>query len=344
MAAACVNVKSKTHTADRSVLQGFCTSSVRIDQANSVRIEDEIARRGGLGLKRFGRELIGPCPNCGGDDRFGVNLVKQVFNCRGCGAAGDVIAFVMLLDRVGFNDAVKTLAGDIARKPIAAVITKKPPDTGDDSHENRERAFNIWREAGPSHNTLVKLYLNNRGIRDIPGPHVLRFHPHCPFGPGLRVPAMVALFTGIISHKPQAIHRTPLTADGKKAGKPLTLAPTGGAVIRLDRDEDVGHGLHLGEGIETTLAGRQRYNFRPAWAAGSAGTIANFPVLSGIEALTLMVDNDVTEHGEPGAGPRAATECWNRWTAVGREIRAYTASELGCDIADIVEAERTNNE
>jgi hypothetical protein len=317
--------------------------------AKNVAIADEVFRRGGLGLKRNGKELTGACPRCGGTDRFSINVgVKQCFNCRGCGARGDVIELVRFLDGVGFWDAVTTLTGtNTARKPITAPITK-PPDTGDDSREERERAFTIWREAGPSHNTLVQLYLNNRGIHDIPGPHVLRFHPHCPFGPGVRIPCMVALFTSIDNNEPAAIHRTPIAGDGKKAGKPLALAPTGGAVIRLDRDEDVHEGLHLGEGIETTLAGRQRYDFRPAWAAGSAGGIASFPLLSGVEALTLLVDRDPpNERGQPGSGPRAATECWNRWIAAGREVRAFTSSELGCDIADIIEFEAVgpkNNE
>jgi hypothetical protein len=41
---------------------------VIVDIAKANRIEDEVARRGGLGLKRFGAELVGPCPQCGGID------------------------------------------------------------------------------------------------------------------------------------------------------------------------------------------------------------------------------------------------------------------------------------
>jgi hypothetical protein len=39
------------------------------DRARAVRLEDEIARRG-IELKWQGKELIGACPRCGGDDRF----------------------------------------------------------------------------------------------------------------------------------------------------------------------------------------------------------------------------------------------------------------------------------
>lgn len=75
-----------------------------VDRARAVRIEDEAAQRG---VKLTGRvELIGPCPNCGGTDRFAINTAKQVFNCRGCQGRGDVISLVMLLDGCSFGEAV----------------------------------------------------------------------------------------------------------------------------------------------------------------------------------------------------------------------------------------------
>ena len=85
---------------------------VWIARAKSVPIEAELKNRGYNNLKKSGGELIGPCPQCGGDDRFGVNLKKQIFNCRQCGAAGDVIDLVKLLDGSDFTDAATTLAGE----------------------------------------------------------------------------------------------------------------------------------------------------------------------------------------------------------------------------------------
>jgi hypothetical protein len=49
------------------------------------------------------------CPKCGGDDRFSINTAKQVFDCRGCGKGGDVIALVQLLDCADFKSACATL-------------------------------------------------------------------------------------------------------------------------------------------------------------------------------------------------------------------------------------------
>jgi hypothetical protein len=64
--------------------------------ARAVRIEDEVARRS---IKLHGRiDRCGPCPRCGGTDRFSINIAKQVFNCRGSGG-GDVLALVRHLER-----------------------------------------------------------------------------------------------------------------------------------------------------------------------------------------------------------------------------------------------------
>jgi Protein of unknown function (DUF3631)/CHC2 zinc finger len=79
-------------------------------RARSVPIADEIHRRG-IKLNRVGDELVGPCPRCGGDDRFGVNVKKNIFNCRKCNVGGDVIQLVEHLDSVDFKTACETLAG-----------------------------------------------------------------------------------------------------------------------------------------------------------------------------------------------------------------------------------------
>ena len=79
--------------------------------ARSVPLENELARRG-IKLRGKKVERCGPCPKCGGDDRFSINTAKQLFNCRGCGARGDVIDLVMFLDACDFVHAATMLAGE----------------------------------------------------------------------------------------------------------------------------------------------------------------------------------------------------------------------------------------
>jgi hypothetical protein len=98
-----------------------------VERARAVPIEDEIGRRG-INLTRQGiAEFVGPCPKCGGDDRFAINTKKQVFHCRGCDVGGNVIKLVEHLDGVDFATACATLTNrDPAPKANGRDYTKKP--------------------------------------------------------------------------------------------------------------------------------------------------------------------------------------------------------------------------
>ena len=97
-----------------------------IERARSVPIELVINQRG---IKLSGKiEKCGPCPVCGGEDRFSINTKKGVWNCRQCGVGGDVIKLVEHLDNCGFIAACTTLTGEPAPKANGkdSAGTKKP--------------------------------------------------------------------------------------------------------------------------------------------------------------------------------------------------------------------------
>jgi putative DNA primase/helicase len=91
----------------------------------------------------------------------------------------------------------------------------------------------------------------------------------------------------------------------------------------------------IGEGIETTLSLRELPEFgaSPTWALLSAGGVAAFPVLSGIEALWIAVDRD------PG-GERAAHTCADRWRAAGREVFLVKPVAERADLNDVTKGRR----
>ena len=82
-----------------------------------------------------------------------------------------------------------------------------------------------------------------------------------------------------------------------------------GTAVKLDADENVLSGLHVGAGVETCLAARQ-LGLRPVWALGSKYAIGSFAVLSGVEALTILAEPDAT----------AEVACAKLWHAAGREV------------------------
>jgi hypothetical protein len=298
----------------------------RIAAARSVPIEDEAARRG-LKLKRCGRHgWVGPCPVHGGRDRFSINTRKQVFNCRG-DEGGDVIDLVQHLDGCDFNTAVETLVG---RPPTPS----PPPQPTPAGNDNGGRALRIWDEAVDLGGTLAAVYLASRKlvVPETVSGRALRFHPACRWrdddeSPLIRVPALIGLYRDVASDQPKAILRCALTPDGRKRGR-KAYGPKAGCAIKLTADEDVEQGLHVGEGVETTLAGMM-LGFTPAWALGDTGNMKSFGPLPGIEALTIFVDRD-------RAGQEAARECSILWSAAGREVWHVIPDVAGEDMNDVI--------
>ena len=69
-------------------------------------------------LHKFGQTYKGICPFHGGKiEALNVNSALQYFKCPSCGKAGDVIQFVMQMDKISFEEAVTKLAarGNIAK-------------------------------------------------------------------------------------------------------------------------------------------------------------------------------------------------------------------------------------
>jgi hypothetical protein len=69
--------------------------------------------------------------------------------------------------------------------------------------------------------------------------------------------------------------------------------------------------------------------YQPAWSLG----VEDLLVLTGIEALTVLVDND--DKASSFAGQRASHECFDGWKAAGREVWWVIANEVGHDMKDI---------
>jgi len=81
-----------------------------VEQARAADILT-VARSLGAHLKPSGAsEWVGPCPICGGKDRFSVNIRKRVFNCRGS-EGGDVFKLVSHCRGCDFVEAGEFING-----------------------------------------------------------------------------------------------------------------------------------------------------------------------------------------------------------------------------------------
>ena len=78
---------------------------------------------------------------------------------------------------------------------------------------------------------------------------------------------------------------------------------------------------------------------RPMWALGGTSGLSTFPVLPGVERLTIAVDHDPID---PKTGRRpgayAAAVCARRWFEAGRKVTRLTPRELG-DFNDLLRRE-----
>jgi putative DNA primase/helicase len=196
--------------------------------------------------------------------------------------------------------------------------------------------------------TTAAIYLDQRCCIVPPGD--LRWHPALEDKvSGYSGPALVGLVTDALTGEPINLHRTWITADG--AGKAPIEKPRrllkghrSRGVIRLWPDQEVTLGLVVGEGVETCLAAALE-SLTPVWATISASNLAAFPVLPGIEALTILVDHD-KPNPKTGkrAGRAAALELIRRYTEAGfdpkRDIKVIYPPTEGEDVNDLVRKHR----
>jgi putative DNA primase/helicase len=199
------------------------------------------------------------------------------------------------------------------------------------------KARRIWEQGRHPRGTLAERYLRDGRKLDLPAElagQVLRFHPRCPWrdentGRTIFIPALIVPFRSIDDDSITGIHRIALNAaDGTKRGRRM-LGIVSRAAIKLDPLS--GDTLVIGEGAESCMAARQ-LGLAPVWALGTVGAISFFPVINGVNQLTIL--------GESGeASTRAIRLCGTRWRRAGRRVRVVMPNEGFSDMNDALIAE-----
>ncbi len=251
------------------------------------------------------RNKHGPCPMCGGKDRFRFDNKggRGTWICSQCGA-GDGVELVKRLLNADFKEAVKAIEQHLGSAPVS--FAEGQPRT---SEQQRKEMIGLWKRS-----RLIELedpagkYLHKRlGLTTFPP--CLRFAPDERYTEaGLRPawhPMMVALVEPSDAAKANgdksALHRTYLDHVGGKADvssprKMMGTMPTG-AAVRLAAHEDK---LGIAEGIETALAASILFNM-PVWAALTAGLLQEWTPPTSVSTVFIFGDNDASATGQAAA-------------------------------------------
>ena len=109
-----------------------------------------LAEAKGIKMKKNGKSYFGLCPfHDDHDPSLSVNPTTNLWQCFGCGAAGDVIRFVELHDKVDFKEAVKRLTDNGSKLPQRSTPPKKPQEkpptllTVKDCPDNQSILFSV---------------------------------------------------------------------------------------------------------------------------------------------------------------------------------------------------------
>jgi hypothetical protein len=256
-----------------------------VHDARSVPILQAAQERGAR--LKGAREKIGPCPACGGRDRFSINTVKGIFHCRASAKGGDVIALVQYLDGVDFLGACERLTGS---PPPRGTSTIDPAELARKAEERRtkfqeqerqarwhreqerRRLYAMWQAGQPVPGSPVEAYLALRLVV-LPAGAAVRYLPEAQlYASGAKDAKVIhtgpAMMAAVIGPEDRfvGLHLTWINladADGKaRVADPETgeveaakkmRGSIGGGRIELVRCAEPQR-LVLGEGIEEVLS------------------------------------------------------------------------------------------
>lgn len=259
------------------------------------------------------RNKHGPCPACGGKDRFRFDNKRGRGDhfCSQCGS-GDGFNLIMKINRCDFQEAFdRVLASegidpDEERKNQRLPLRTVQPSEPEISKPTR-RVRHLLNESCIVENCDPAIeYLYSRKLWPLPAGHRLRAHPSFEYWHDNRSVGRFPVLVAAVrdgNNELVTVHVTYLTQAGQKISEyepRKILSPlTGriGCAAQLMPHTDV---LGIAEGIETALSAAKLTGI-PTWATLNSALMAKFELPASIKKLVIFADRDV-------AGLEAATQ------------------------------------
>jgi putative DNA primase/helicase len=230
------------------------------------------------------RNSHGPCPMCGGKDRFRFDDKegKGTWICNRCGS-GDGAELVKRIKGVEYKEAARMIEGAAGK---VGVRQSWAPKTATKDELNQ-----LWKRAQPiAPTSIVGRYLTHRcGI--IPDAKVMRENGN----------EMLAIVSGHNTDDRNGItlHRTMIGFGNEVQWRRLMPGRLPDNVaIRLC--PLAGSAMGIAEGIETALSAETLFTI-PVWAAISAQLLKKWRPPAGIQKVVIFGDNDENFTGQEAA-------------------------------------------
>ncbi|BDU76271.1 DUF7146 domain-containing protein [Mesoterricola sediminis] len=258
---------------------------------------------------RFLVDKHGPCPMCGGKDRYRWDNKdgSGSYFCSSCGS-GDGFALLAAYRQWDISRALAEVEKLIGWGPLRQDVVRQERT----DEQKRDALRRVWRGGKyVTPDTPAGIYLASR-CGDLAGlTEDLRAHPGIQHSAEDRTvyPALLALMR-YPNGKTASIHRTYLTEGGKKAPvepvrKIMPGFPLEGSSVRLG---PVAERMGIAEGIETAISAGHMDGLT-VWAGISANGLASWVPPEGARSIVVYGDNDPNYTGQSAAYALARRLC-----------------------------------
>lgn len=307
----------------------------------------------------------GPCPFCGGTDRYRFQAKSGGrYLCNSCTNGEWRGGFDFLMRHMGyqsFRQAADHVREHFNITPGSAVsVVPRPqrlPQARQQDQENvsraRVRMEGVWNASRPvTPGDAVDRYLRSRvpGLPEVP--RDIRFHPALAYWEAPETlsgkPRLLGTYPAMVVRGFDAqgelvqVHKTYLTEDGWKADVPhpkKTDVGVGCNSFALRLGQPTGDSLGVCEGIETALASMVIRPGLPVWPCHSSSILANFAVPEDlrhqVKRVIIFSDSDEMKNGRR-AGQEAAALLASRLRQQGIRSLIIRPARVGTDMVHVI--------